>query len=254
MKHTEILALILSLVNGQIRRVNPEESTDRILTVEIGEKHNNDVVFENIHRAKWICNPVTKSTCEVDLTDAPIGPYSVYSESSPGRQNPTFYLRKSKLTRSIGLEHICNERTLVTSISPSFGSQSGGQKLTITGCKLPAKKNVGAIFGRSSVEIRLWRANEYVLCDIVEFLSSPTNIVCITPKFEVDGRYRVELIDDGVEIKFVNSNKIYISPQYAPFISDLKTRGRSDRFIGSNDKVTLEGDFLASGLEINICK
>lgn len=53
MKHAEILALLLSLVRSQIRRVNPEESTERLLTVEIGEKHNNDVVFENIHRKSF---------------------------------------------------------------------------------------------------------------------------------------------------------------------------------------------------------
>jgi len=106
---------------------------------------------------------------------------------------------------------------------------------------------VGAIFGHSSVEIRLWRADEYDLCNIVEFLSSSTNMICITPRFEVDGRYRVELIDNEEPIRIVNSNKIYISPQYAPFVSDIKTRGRSDRFVGSHDKVTLEGDFLASG-------
>ena len=50
MKHAELLLLVQSLVSAQVSRVFPEESTERVLTVEIGKNHKNDVVFENIHR------------------------------------------------------------------------------------------------------------------------------------------------------------------------------------------------------------
>ena len=158
--------------------------------------------------------------------------------------------RGKAVSSTDGEEKSCSKNTVVTSLSPDRGSPRGGQLITITGCYLPFKSNVNGLFGSKPLLMTFSRADHQVECELVEFLSSATSLVCRTDQFPSIGRWKFQISIDGSTIKMISNNKFFVFDQFAPQIHSIET-GSADEsyFFGVGDTVRISGQVKADSYE-----